>query len=189
MQSYVTRGVHQGSINSPFLFNIYINDMLKAVSTNDNGVTIGDVPYSIFGYADDVTLFSSTVKGLQSSIDICVNYAKEWRFNFNSKKSKCMTIGPNLFHSTPCWYLGDTPLEVTDSLDILGFKFTSAISSNSHIERRINACRQSVYGLSNIGLSYPRLPTDAKTYLWNTVCVPILRYGLDSCNVTAAGLK
>ena len=48
----------------------------------NSGLCIGDVKLESFAYADDVSLFSSTVTGLQN----CYYYSKKWRFNFGNKK-------------------------------------------------------------------------------------------------------
>ena len=159
--------------------------MLENVSSHGNGIRIGDEQYNAFAYADDVTLLSSTITGLQGSINICVDYAKAWRFNFNPKKSKCLTMGPNLFSKNPCWYLGNTQLLVCDEIDILGVQFanSSSRSSHLHVDKRLQLCRQSYYGLGNIGLSYPGLGTDVKTHLWKTICTPVLTYGLETVNL------
>ena len=53
------------------------------------GLCIGDVKLESFAYADDVSLFSSTVTGLQNLVDACYYYSKKWRFNFGIKKSEC----------------------------------------------------------------------------------------------------
>ena len=47
-------------------------------------------------YADEITLLCITVPGLQMLIDVCAGYARKWRFNFDLKKTKCMSISSNL---------------------------------------------------------------------------------------------
>jgi hypothetical protein len=69
---------------------------LQAVSC---GVSLGNLKFNSFAYADDVTVFCSSAIGLQKLINICYTYSKKWNFNFGIKKTKCMTVGKQLFKS------------------------------------------------------------------------------------------
>ena len=89
----VTRGTRQDSILSPVLFNICISDLMHQLNQTTYGIRVGDQMYNCFAYADDVSLFSSTVPGLQGLIDICSVYANKWRFKFGIVKSQCMSTG------------------------------------------------------------------------------------------------
>jgi len=60
------------------------------LSLCEHGVCVGNHLYNSFVYADDVSLFSITVPGLQILIDIYTHYSSLWRFNFGIKKTKCM---------------------------------------------------------------------------------------------------
>jgi len=110
----VQRGTRQDSKLSPALFKIFLNDMLKMVTKAKCGITISDSHFNSFAFADDVTLFSKTVTGLQSLIDICVKYSIDWRFNFNTLKSQCMIMGENRFLEQPKWYMYGKGLNITD---------------------------------------------------------------------------
>ena len=76
----VTRGTRQGSVLSPYLFNICINQLSLDLNNCDSGVRIGDTLYNSMAYADDMALFSTNVQDLQNLIDVCVAYSKRWRF-------------------------------------------------------------------------------------------------------------
>ena len=99
----ITKGTHQGSILSPYIFNIFINDLLLELHESNYGVAIGDVHFNSFAYADDVTVFSSTAIGLQRLIDKCYAYSQKWRFKFGIKKTKCMSIENISFVTSPSW--------------------------------------------------------------------------------------
>lgn len=140
-------------------------------------------------YADDVTLFSLTVSGLQSMIDLCVQYAKTWRFNFGIKKSKCMTVGPKRLTNEPKWFLDDNHMENTDVLEILGVNFDDKCNGVSQVKARGIKCRRAYYNMSSIGMYYPGLTSETKSYLWKAVCLPSLIYGAEAIHLNEQAIK
>ena len=185
----ITRGTRQGSIISPYLFNIFINQLLYDLQSSDAGARIGDMLFNSVAYADDITLFSTNIKGLQNLIDICVAYSRRWRFKFGIAKSKCMVTGAYPLSQNPRWRLGDEYLCSVDKLDILGNTYNCNGNSSSHVENRINKCRQSFYGLGNIGMSYPGATPGVQAYLYKSICQPTLTYGLESMNCSKAQMQ
>ena len=176
----VTKGMRQGSLLSPKLFNIFLDEMLQQLKTSDNGARIFDLTVNCCAYADDVNLLASSVKGLQHLIDICIAYGELYRFKFGHKKSKCIIFGKNLLSQVPTWKLGHQTLAVENEVEILGVTFDNKLSYNNHIQTRINSCRQRVYGLATVGMTYPGLSSEAKSYIWKSLGAPIMSYAIDS---------
>ncbi|MCG8430992.1 MAG: reverse transcriptase family protein, partial [Candidatus Omnitrophica bacterium] len=187
----VTRGTRQGSALSPVLFSIFINDLLLELEqSGSGGVRIGKYLFNFFAYADDVTLFSTTVTGLQHLIDICDAYSKAWNFNFGIKKTKCMAVGLNPFKAEPKWHLSGQVIENVELLDILGVIFDRHLTGGKHAEQRVSVCRKSFYSLAQCGLSFPSgLSTEAKVELLRCVCMPTLFYGCGSIYLSKGCLR
>ena len=67
--------------------------------------------------------------------------------------------------------------------------FSNSNSSVDHVEGRIAACRRNFYALSNVSLPYPGLTTEVKSYLWKTVCSPVLIHGCSVVNISDASFN
>ena len=139
--------MRHGSIISPVLFSIFIDDLLIKLINYNHGLRLGETFYQSVAYADDISVFSPTVSGLQDLINTCYSYAQEWRFTFGIKKSKCMIAGKNLLVSDPSWTLGDEVIVNEDCLDILGVTIDNKGTCQPHIDKRMQKCRQSYFGL------------------------------------------
>ena len=185
----ISRGMRQGSVLSPTLFNIFLDELLQKLHTQPDGIRVFDLHMNCCTYADDITLFCSTVPGLQRLIDICVSYADSYRFRFGIKKSKCLVMGSNWSHETPTWKIGQCTIETVKQTDILGITFDESLSFANHVDNRINSSRRRIYGLANVGMSYPGLASGAKTYIWNSIGAPIMTYGLDCVTLSKGQLR
>ena len=161
----ITRGTRQGSKLSPYLFSIFINQLLLDLNDCDAGVRIGDVLYNSMAYADDITIFSTNAKCLQCLIDMCAMYSDRWRFKYGFEKSKCMIIGVSL-----C----GVSLRNVETMEILGNVFNSK-GNNA----RLNKCMQSCYGLYSLGMSYPGHAPEVQAHLYKSICQPVLTYGME----------
>ena len=52
----ITRGVRQGGMLSPYLFKLYVRDLLKVVVGSNTGCNIAGCLINILAYADDMVL-------------------------------------------------------------------------------------------------------------------------------------
>ena len=185
----VSRGMRQGSVLSPVLFNIFLDELLQQLQKMPQGIRVFDMALNSCAYADDITLFAATVPGLQCLIDKCVSYSNKFRFRFGFKKSKCMILGKNPFITIPSWKICDQVIATDNHTEILGVTFESNLSYSKHVQTRITSCRQRMYGLTSVGMSYPGLASDTKAYIWNSIGAPMITYAMESIHMTNANIK
>ncbi len=116
----ISRGTKQGSILSPLLFNIFIDEILQELKLCNEGVRIGRDLYN--AYADDVTIMAASVPGLHKLISVCQDYSKKWRLTFGIKKTRCITIGSYRLCDKQVWLLDGKNIECVKS-GYIGHKF------------------------------------------------------------------
>ncbi len=134
----VQRRIRQGSVLSPYLLNIFINQLLfkYMIATL---VSLQVVSYTI----DDISRFSLNPSGLQSLIDICVQYSLRWPFKFNASKSMCMIVGKCPLTTEPEWIMNRESLCNVSRLEVLGNVFSGQGTCSDRIQQRITKCGQS----------------------------------------------
>lgn len=185
----VSRGSRQGSTLSPAYFNVFINDLLTALQTCESGLRFdSDTKVNHIAYADDLTLLSPTRQGMQKLLDICHAYSEEWRFAYNPNKSHTMLTGRHRFGSPRPLCMGNTPIPMSDSIEVLGCVFSNNGLFHDHAEAKTSKCQRQYYALQGHGLSPNGLPASTKSFVWNTACQPILTYCLGALNLDKRSL-
>ena len=89
----VTNGVRQGGVLSPFLFTVYMDELLVTLKNNGVGCHMGHHFVGAFGYADDIILLCPSLEGMREMVKICEHYAAIHNILFNGKKSVYLIFG------------------------------------------------------------------------------------------------
>ena len=86
------KGVRQGCLLSPILFNIYLNGLLTEVDKDKtHSVQLGDRQYmTCLAYADDILILSKSAIGLQRSLDILDRVCNTWNMKVNIEKQSAL---------------------------------------------------------------------------------------------------
>ena len=88
-------GVREGSVISPLLFSLYIDDLITIARSAGYGCYLGDLYTSCFLFANDILMLSASLIQLQLMLHLCHQYCAEWDLVFNVKKSYVMVNGKN----------------------------------------------------------------------------------------------
>ena len=88
----IGKGVRQGCILSPYLFNLYCESIMrKAVVDDQIGAHIGGCLINMLQYADDTTLIAETAGDLQLLVARVKKESGNHGLNLNLKKTKIMS--------------------------------------------------------------------------------------------------
>ena len=92
----ITNGTRQGSVLSPTLFSVYLDDLLGQLRQLGVGCHVGGWWYGAVCYADDLMLLAPTRTAAAMMLDCCEKYAAEHNLKFSTdpvpskSKSKCI---------------------------------------------------------------------------------------------------
>ena len=90
----------QGSIISPALFNIFIEDLVEEIA-KELEMSIQD----ILLYADDILLLCKTIPQVKRCIQIIENWSSRNGMKLNKKKSGIVVFAPRQAKDIPCMKL------------------------------------------------------------------------------------
>ena len=173
------RGVRQGCILSPLLFNLYLNDLPLLLDNTSHSVPLilpNGVKLNSLLYADDLILLSRSQQGLQNCLNKLQSFCDDWKMTVNLKKTKTVIFQKKARKpSNVMFFLNGYPIELTHEYTYLGVKLSPTGNFSITHEQLRDKAMHSFFGISkytNISTLTPQLASK----IFDSMIAPILTY-------------
>ena len=174
------RGLLQGSLLSPLLFNVFIDDLPKILRSGNKGVNIAGTKINSLIYADDIVLISKTQTSLQKCLKACERHSRRNGYTFAPEK--CEIIAPAYRVTsgvTPPITLANMELRHTDTFNYLGIPMTAkGINFKLMCQLRVDAAIKMSSYFKRIGCSGSGYPPTITRKVLHSFVRPLMEYGL-----------
>ena len=170
------RGVRQGCVLSPLLFNIFLSDIQNIFDSSGSDPMMNYEEISCLIWADDILILSKTEQGLQDKLNALDTYCKKNKLEVNTDKTKTMIFTKSGRILKNRFFFHNTELENVRSYKYLGFVVTPSGEIKSGLEDlRVRALRAMVKIKKTLGPLF-RANIRNTLHLYNYMVKPLMSY-------------
>jgi hypothetical protein len=186
-------GIQQGSSISPWLYTMFMDDLIEELARSGHGVKLCDtlaIKVPCLFFADDIALTGSNWPDLAAMLAICETHARTNRYQYGA--AKCEVLRPQGTTSSlvPPMRLDGQRLTTTESFVYLGLPICSeGIDTAAWLRRAEKKGRAAIAGLRRLGLHEKGFAWQTAVRLYRTFIRPTMEYGLALMNVASPRLK
>lgn len=173
-------GVRQGSVLSPLLFALYVDDIAN-ISKHVPGIFV-------FLYADDILILSPTVSKLQELLNVIECELQALDLTINSKKSYCLRIGSRC--DIKCSTITNATGVMITWVSELRYLGMTLVKSRSFKVCLVYAKRSFYRAANAVFGKIGRLASEEVILqLIASKCMPMLLFGLEACTLNKSQLS
>ena len=168
----IKKGVRQGCVLSPHLFNLYTEKIVREVE-DMQGVNIGGVNINNLRCADDTVLLAEGPMFLQAILTAINEKGKPYGMEMNIIKTESMVISRKKPVTNISISVERKPIQKVDRMVYLGYMATEDGNCDKEIKRRIGIARTAFESMAKIltsrNISIELRLRIAKCYIWSTL--------------------
>ena len=178
----IGKGVHQGYILSPCLFNLHADYIMRNAGLQEAqaGIKIAGRNINNLRNADDTTLMAESEEELKSLLMKVKEESEKLGLNLNIQKTKTMASSP-----ITSWQIDGETVETIADFIFLGSKITADGDCSHEIKRRLLLGRKVMTSLDSI-LKSRFITLSTKVHLVKAMVFPVVMYGCESWTIKKA---
>ena len=175
----IGKGVCQGYILSPCLFNLYAEYIMRNAGLDEAqaGTKIAGRNINNLRYADDTTLMAESEEELKSFMMRVNEESEKSGLKLNMKKTKIMASS-----SITSWQIDGETVETVADFIFLGSKITADCDCSHEIKRRLLLGRKVMTNLDSI-LKSRDITLSTKVHPVKAMVFPVVMYGCESWTI------
>ena len=175
----VDQGVRQGCTLSPWLFNVFLDAIVKEAREGFvEGVRMGNEVVDVLLFADDMVLVADSVESLQMNLRKLDESLTRWKMKMNWEKTEVMKVGKERGHC--CVEVRDRRLESVEVVKYLGVMISGDGRMEEEIRSRIGKAARVIGVLNEPVWKRKELSRRTKLRVYNAIVVPTLVYGSET---------
>ena len=172
-----TRGVRQGCILSPLLFNLYLNDLAFSFNkiVSDPFVLPNGMKLNSLLYADGLIILSRSKVRLQNCLNTLSSYCNSWMLKINPKKTKIIIFQKCKRNATLVFTFAMKKIDIVQNYTYLG----TCISSTGNFTLSLDHLRQkALHALFSLrrNIDFKSLKPSLACKIFDSMISPILTY-------------
>ena len=142
----ITKGVPQGSILGPLIFNIFLNDIFYFIEKG-----------KLFNYADDNTLsfshpdFVTLLTVLEQESRVLIDWFSRNCMKANPEKFQAFAVGERTYGEKPTFKIGETEIECEKTVKLLGVEIDYLLTFDTQVSNMCKKASQQINVLKRIG--------------------------------------
>ena len=175
----ISRGIRQGSVLSPMLFNLVMDPLLSELSSRCLGISINGIFLGAFAHADDLRTMASNTEDVVNQASFVNSFIRSRGLNLCPEK--CALLPPSTsFLSSSLKIDDELSLPLEKSVKCLGVWWDNSPSSHMCVKERIQKARAAFFANGQLGAFHGLLNPSSSRSIVESCVLPVLLYGSEN---------